>query len=910
MIPIERVWLASLGSGAPAAELLLRAIDDTPAGGALIAWSDLAAAAGRRPSAQALRRLLAQADWKAERTIEALAASVVRSVATELLPIYERTNGRLGRVAARLPPGLGADGLLESAERLTRAVNRQNLIPGFPATEAGLEAAERSIIIGQPVLVGAAASLEALTHSLEACSRGLRERAERGLAPVGCLVAFDPEPVTAAVESDLAALGGGRAERAGSMQGKTLPALLQLALAQHAAALAEVPDPGQLGLLILAEGERLGVALTRSVMVGLLAGEEVGDIPDAALRQGLTGDWAMLSSARAHLDALAALGISVAELGRLADEQALILETDQLTRLAADEAAEAGAMKAMLGDLSGEFPGVLQALEAGRVSARLWRGDTTLWTQDPGEADEAARRLGWLLLPESMAGRVGEFEALRSQLMAEGYRHAVVLGMGGSSLAPDVFRRMLPAGRGLELHVLDSTDPEMVAALAGSIPVETTLFLVSSKSGTTTEPLALFEYFWAVAEPLLGAQAGKHFAAITDPGTPLQKLAQEHGFRASFAGPADVGGRYSALSAFGLVPAALLGADVRAMLAGGEAMARACGPTVEAAQHPGLQLGAFLGLGAEKGRDKLTFLSDGGCDPLEDWIEQLVAESSGKKGRGLLPITHETPGAPEEYGADRLFTYLRRTGEFDGRAQALSGAGQPVMVLDVGPGEAGLGGEFLRWEFAIAVACHRLSISAFDQPDVQRAKDRTSDLLKSYRKQGALPMPHVLWQGQGVVAEGREGALTIPVAAEIGAVQSAMLGTLHAGEALCFLAYLPMEPALEGEFQTLRGALRGARRMATSLGFGPRYLHSTGQYHKGGPDRTAFILLSADRSTGVAVPGMGVSFNVLQRAQAIGDLQALLALGRRAWCFHFDSTERLADWFATFRAAAAPPPSG
>jgi transaldolase/glucose-6-phosphate isomerase len=910
MTPIESLWLASLGSGAPAAERILRSGSDAPVGGALIAWSDLAAASGRHPSAPALRRLLAHADWQTERAIEALAASVVRSLATELLPIHERTNGRLGRVAARLPPGLGADGLLEAAERLTRAVNRQNLIPGFPATEAGLEAAERSLIIGQPVLVGAAASLEALTHSLEACARGLRRRAERGLAPVGCLVAFDPEPVTAAVESDLAALGAGRAERAEAMRGKTLPALLQLALAQHAAALAEVPDPGQLGLLILAEGERLGVAAPRSVMVGLLAGEEVGDIPDPGLRQGLTGDWAMLSSARAHLDALAALGISVAELGRLADEQALILETDQLTRVAADEAAEARAMKAMLGDLSGEFPGVLQALQAGRVSAHLWRGDTTLWTQDPAEADEAARRLGWLLLPESMAGRVGEFEALRSQMMAEGYRHAVVLGMGGSSLAPDVFRRMLPAGRGLELHVLDSTDPEMVAALAGTIPVETTVFLVSSKSGTTTEPLALFEYFWAVAEPLLGAQTGKHFAAITDPGTPLQKLAQEHGFRASFAGPADVGGRYSALSAFGLVPAALLGADVRAMLAGGEAMARACGPTVEAAQHPGLQLGAFLGLGAEKGRDKLTFLSDGGCDPLEDWIEQLVAESSGKKGRGLLPVTHENPGAPEEYSADRLFVYLRRTGEFDAQAAALAGAGHPVMVLDVGPGEAGLGGEFLRWEFAVAVACHRLGISAFDQPDVQRAKDRTSDLLKSYRKQGALPMPHVLWQGQGVVAEGREGAPAIPGAAEIGAVQSAMLGTLHAGEALCFLAYLPMEPALEGEFQALRSALRGARRMATSLGFGPRYLHSTGQYHKGGPDRTAFILLSADRSAGVAVPGMGVSFNVLQRAQAIGDLQALLALGRRAWCFHFDSTERLAHWFAAFRAAAEAPPSG
>ena len=910
MTPIESLWLASLGSGAPAAQKLLRAGRSAPAGGALIVWSDLAAAAGSRLSAPALRRLLAQAGWQTERTIEALAASAVRSFATELLPIYERTNGRLGRVAARLPPGLGAAGMLEAAERLTRAANRQNLIPGFPATEAGFEAAERSLVVGQSVLVGPTASLEVLTEALEACARGLRSRSDRGLAPVGCLVAFDPEPLEAAVESELVAPSGGRAERAASMQGRTLPSLLQLALAQHAAARAELSEPNLLNLLILARGDRLGVEVPGSQKIGLLAGEEVGEVPDAGLQQGLTGDWAMLSSARAHLDALRALGISVAELGRLAEEQALILESDLLTRLAADEAAEAGAMQAMLGDLGGKFPDVLKAMEAERVSARLWRGDTTLWTQDPAEADEAARRLGWLLLPESMAGRVGEFEALRSQLMAEGLRHAVVLGMGGSSLAPDVFRRMLPPGRGLELHVLDSTDPEMVGELARTVPVETTLYLVSSKSGTTTEPLALFEYFWAVAEPLLGAQAGRHFAAITDPGTPLQKLAQERGFRAVFAGPPDVGGRYSALSAFGLVPAALMGADVRAMLAGGEAMARACGPTVEAAQHPGLQLGALLGLAAQTGRDKLTFLSDGGCDPLEDWIEQLVAESSGKKGHGLLPITHEKPGPPDEYGADRVFAYLRRTGEFDGQAAALSGAGHPVIVLDVGLGEAGLGGEFLRWEYAVAVACHRLGISAFDQPDVQRAKDRTSDLLKSYRKQGALPRPHVLWQGQGVVAEGREGALAIPLAADIGAVQSAMLGTLHAGEALCFLAYLPMEPALEGEFQVLRASLRGARRMATSLGFGPRYLHSTGQVHKGGPDRAAFVLLTADRVTGVAVPGMGVSFNVLQRAQAIGDLQALLALGRRAWCFHFDSTERLTDWFAAFRAAAAALPSG
>ena len=352
-------------------------------------------------------------------------------------------------MAAMLPPGLGAEGMLEAADRLARAVNRPNLVTGYPASAAGIEAAQRSLIVGQSVLVGATASLEALTQALEGCARGLLARAERGLPPVDCLLAFDAEPVTAAVESELAALAGGRAERARALHGQTLAALLQLALAQYAAARAELPDPGLLGLLVLVDADRLGRAAPEgarrgSVRVGLQTGDEAGDLADPDLRQGLTVDWAMLSSARAHLEALAALGISVDDLGRRADDQALTAEVERLAQLAAVEAAEAKVMKAMLGDLGGELAGVLQAMDAERVSARLWRGDTTLWTLDPAEADEAARRLGWLLLPESMPGRVGELESLRSQLMAEGYRHAVVLGMGGSSLAPDVFRRMLP----------------------------------------------------------------------------------------------------------------------------------------------------------------------------------------------------------------------------------------------------------------------------------------------------------------------------------------------------------------------------------------------------------------------------------------------------------------------------------
>ncbi len=359
--------------------------------------------------------------------------------------------------------------------------------------------------------------------------------------------------------------------------------------------------------------------------------------------------------------------------------------------------------------------------------------------------------MGWLTLPEGMQAEAGALKAFAEELRCEGLRHAVVLGMGGSSLAPDVFRRILHPAQGMELHVLDSTDPEMVERIAGAVSPAEALYVVSSKSGTTTEPLALLEYFWAAAQAAVGDDAGRHFAAVTDPGTSLQTLAEARRFRRVFSAPANVGGRYSALSVFGLLPAALLGADVDALLTGAADMARRCGPGVEAARNPGLHLGALLALAAERGRDKLTFLADDGLEPLEDWIEQLIAESSGKEGKGILPITGEPPGAVESYGSDRAFAYLRATGEHDVLVAVLARAGHPVAVIDVERGERGLGEEFFRWEFATAVACHRLGVNAFDQPDVQRAKDRTSELLKTYRKQGSIPTPAVLWQAQGTV---------------------------------------------------------------------------------------------------------------------------------------------------------------
>jgi transaldolase/glucose-6-phosphate isomerase len=803
------------------------------------------------------------------------------------------------------------------AEELAHQVNRPNLVIGFPCDRGGLEAASGALSKGQHTLLTSVVSFDALGRALGACTEGLsaqgREHGSSG-RPL-CLVVFDPAPVAARVEvllAEQAAHTGRRSERAAALAGRTRNVLLHLALAQVGAAQAEVGNAGSIGLIAMATCREIGLTGGESMPApAARIGARLGDAQAPTVEMahlGLSSDWDVLSSSRAHLEGLTSLGISVDEIG--AQEGARVLAKDEADHKQARQSMEAVVAQAQaeLGDLAQGFPGVLASLNDTRVGPRLWRRDVSLWTDVQAEAEEASRRLGWLTLPEVMQAQIGELQAFAEEARRDELHRAVVLGMGGSSLAPDVFRRMLHPGSGMQLHVLDSTDPEMVDRIARVAPPSETLYVVSSKSGTTTEPLALLEYFWAVAETSLGSNAGRHFVAITDPDTSLQMLAEKRSFRQVFPGPSDVGGRYSALSVFGLLPAALLGADIGAMLAGALDMARRCGAAVDAARNPGMHLGAFLALAAEKGRDKLTFLADEGLEPLEDWIEQLIAESSGKKGKGILPITVEPPGATMAYGRDRAFAYLRRAGDHDAMVEELSGAGHPVTVIEVGEGETGLGAEFFRWEFATAVACHRLGVNAFDQPDVQRAKDRTADLLKTYRKQGSLPMPTALWQGQGTVVEGREGSLSNVTNSNLTQVVGEILSQVRDGDALCFLAYLPYGDSVESQFRSLRAAIRDARHVATSLGFGPRYLHSTGQMHKGGPDRMVFVLVTADRLLGVAVPGMGVTFNLLQRAQAIGDLQALLALGRRAFSFHLEATDRLPAWFASFHAACADVP--
>jgi glucose-6-phosphate isomerase len=521
----------------------------------------------------------------------------------------------------------------------------------------------------------------------------------------------------------------------------------------------------------------------------------------------------------------------------------------------------------------------LVALAAADFSERLWAADPTLWKADDDSHQKiVANALGWLSVFEGVRDEAQGLTEFVHEVRAEGYRSAVLLGMGGSSLAPEVMRAILGTRLGyLDVHVLDSTDPAAVAAVAAAIDFESTLFVVASKSGGTTETACFHAYFYERLRELCGEHAGHHFVAITDEGTLLEQQALDQGFRAVFVNPGDIGGRYSALSFFGIVPAALIGVDLERLLDGVCAMAVACGPDVPAEQNPALRLGAAMGELALRGRDKLTLVFEPPLASLGAWVEQLVAESTGKEGTGILPVDLEELGPAGAYGDDRVFAAVRLAGAADagvaGALEALREAGHPVLehematVLD-------LGGEFLRWEIAVAAAGHVLGIDAFDQPNVQESKDITKGLLGEYAATGELPAEPPAGEGRRVV---------YPVGdKELPAALREFLAQAAAGDYVALQAYVAPGQAVWDQLQAIRLQLRDGLRVATTLGYGPRYLHSTGQLHKGGPNKGLFLQLLGHDPDDVEIPGQPYSFGTLKRAQARGDLTALRTHGCRA----------------------------
>ncbi len=537
---------------------------------------------------------------------------------------------------------------------------------------------------------------------------------------------------------------------------------------------------------------------------------------------------------------------------------------------------------AALGEYGPAVEGALKELRDERVVERMWEGDHTAWGPEP---EEIADRLGWLRSPQETEEALPEIQGLAAALRDEGIEHILLLGMGGSSLAPETFGLSLDATEGYpDLAVLDSTDPEAVLRHADRLDLSRTLFVVSTKSGGTVETFSFFKYFYNRVVEVVGEErAGSHFVAITDPGSGLQDTAEEYGFRATFLNNPNIGGRYSALSLFGTVPATLVGVDVPRLLSGGKAAASECGPEVKVEENPGAWLGAAMGeLARNHGRDKLTLLVSPSLAPFGPWVEQLIAESTGKDGTGILPVAEEPEGAPDAYGDDRLFVSMKLRGEEnpDGLVEELRGLGHPVIEVEL-EDAYDLGGEMFRWEVATAVAGWRLGINPFDQPNVESAKVQARKMVAEYQEKGELSEPEPTVEEDGISVYSSEEAASVDEALE------EFLAQARPGDYVAVQAYLPPSDETTVVLQRMRARLMHRLGVATTSGYGPRFLHSTGQLHKGDGGNGLFVQITASHKGDADIPDeagapeSSLSFGVLVDAQALGDRQALLDVGRR-----------------------------
>ncbi len=818
---------------------------------------------------------LIHAELDTQAIYETLAIEDVQAAADVLAPVHAASEGLDGYVSLEVAPSLArdTDGTLAAARDLWARVGRPNAMIKIPGTPEGAPAIRAAIAEGINVNVTLLFSLDAWAAVAEAWLSGLEDRAARGepVDHVASVASFFVSRVDSAVDRRLD-------PEQDALRGSAAVANAQLAYAQWQRLV-----EGERFTSMRARGARPQRLLWASTgtkdrrysdvkYVAELAGPEtVNTMPLATLLAYQEHGEAAAPllpaaepAARAALDALAAAGVALAEVTDELLEDGIVQFADAMERLlagverrrAAVLAGEPVLIEARLTDAQARAIGKRVAQADGEdVLRRVWAKDDTLW---PAGDDAPSERLGWLTIAQQSLEQLADLTAFADELRGEGFSDCVLLGMGGSSLAPEVLRRTFGAREGfLRLHVLDSTHPDAVAALAEQLPLERTLFLLSSKSGGTLEPRSMHAYFHARVPD------GRQWAAVTDPGTALEELAREQGFRRVFHGAPDIGGRYSALSAFGVVPAALIGADVQGLLEQAEVAARASEPGLTGGQAPSLWLGLALGQLALDGRDKLTFVADPPVESIGLWIEQLVAESSGKHGRGIVPIADEPLGEPADYGADRVFVHLHDQNapetETTARLGALARAGHPVITVPFAE-RKDLGAQFFHSELTTAVACAVIGVNAFDQPDVQSAKDLTKQTIEAYVRDGHLPD-----------ADAVGGA-------DAGAALRALLDA-HAGAGayVATMAYLP--PRYDAALTALRLAIRHRTRAATTVGYGPRFLHSTGQLHKGGPATGVFVQLVDDGRPDVEVPDAGYDFATLVRAQAIGDGQALQSRG-------------------------------
>jgi transaldolase/glucose-6-phosphate isomerase len=869
------------------------------------------AMAGSKDYDQSIRALAMREKNVAE-IYQALTVEDVRRAADVFFPLYEKLEGRDGFVSLEVNPHLARDtaGTIAEARRLWKAVARPNIFIKVPATPEGLPAITRLIKEGINVNVTLLFSLPRYEKVAEAYLAGLEERLSRGesLKRVASVASFFLSRIDVLVDpllEKIQAAGGPQAKTAANLHGELAIASAKTAYAiyrrifnskRFQALAAQGATPQR--LLWASTGTKNPAYSDVKYVEPLIGPDTINTMPMETLHayrdHGKPGPRLEegLDQAAAILQRLPELGLDLTQVTRQLEDEGIekfnqpydsslcTLEGKRqavLTQLLDAQTLE-------LGEYQKAVAVRLGRLEKEKFTERLWRKDGSLWQKDPQSLERLKNSLGWLHVPEKMEANLTCLIAFTQEMRAAGFRHVVTLGMGGSSLAPLAFQRIFSPGPfGLPLTVLDTTAPATIRALASQVPLPETLFIVASKSGTTAEPLAFADYFYARLKELKGQGAGDNFLALTDPGSPLVQLAKERRFRGIFCNFPDIGGRYSALSFFGLLPAALMDLRVTELLGRSLRMLHACSACVPLKENPGAVLGATLGEMARRGRDKVTFLMPRTIAPLGMWLEQLLAESTGKKGTGLVPVAGEPVGDPAVYGDDRLFVYFRLKGEagnnLEDRVVALKRAGQPVVTIQLDDW-LDIAQEFYRWEIATATAGAILGINPFDQPNVQESKDNTRRLLQEVRQQGRLPEEK---------ASLTEAPLRLYSQEEAATIQESLRrfwGQARPGDYVALLAYLPEIDPVAKTLAGVRLQLRDTLRLATTLGYGPRYLHSTGQLHKGGPNTGLFIILTASDRDDPPVPDQPYTFGVFQQAQALGEMASLKRHRRRVVRLH------------------------
>ena len=821
--------------------------------------------------------------------LEAIVIQDIQAAADLLRPVYEDTGGADGYVSMEISPKLARDteGAIAEVKRLSAAVDRPNVMFKAPATPEGISALRALTSQGINVDATLIFSLNVYANVARAYICGLEDLAKMGGDPskVASVASFSTSRVDTAVDTLLEAAirrgqGGveqllGTAAIANAKLGyrdfrkvfshedfkvlRERGARVQRPL--WAATGVKSPAYGEIMYLEMQAGQDTVQAAPPTALTAFLDHGQVS----GGLVQGM-------DEATAVLDSLAEAGVNMDDVTARLLTEGLEELASSFGRLMADIdakkarllALDRGNPEAGLGKYLPDVETAMVRLQRDQVISRIWRGDHTVWKLDPAEI---TNRLGWLGVSEIMRERVPSLQEFAREIKDAGFHHAVLLGMGGSSLGPEVLRQTFGNAPGYpRLIVLDSTVPAWVEATARAIDVSRSLFLVSSKSGSTTEPNMFYAYFRNLVERAVGPEpAGQHFVAISDPGTPLEKLAWAQKFRRVFLNPPDIGGRYSILSYFGLVPAALTGVDVEKLLERAGCMREGCASCVPPPENPGARLGVIMSVLAAQGRDKLTVLTSPSIGSFGLWVEQLIAESTGKEGKGIIPVAGEPLPTLEYYGDDRLFVYLRlqhdANTEMDAAIEAIELWGHPVLRLDL-QDKYDLGSEFFRWEMGTAVAGAALGINPFDQPNVQAAKDMTENVLEQFQTRGRLPLVEASDSLKELLAES------------------------NPGDYLAIMAYTLQTPEVDRALAALRRSVIQRYRIATMSGYGPRFLHSTGQLHKGGPGSGLFLQLKADHDQDLPIPGESFTFGVLADAQALGDLEALKTAKRRAVRVH------------------------